>query len=178
VVVVVFRTQEVGGTGFRLSFQATGTWKYDFANFDDLITGETPGAVLYPLGGGQYEFNTLSLFVLSHGHQEIFERNQTLLLNVHNVSIRKCEEDLYCECDFLSIFSFTGNNLQTLDRFSYKFIYVLKKLRQSFCCFLRICGTVSSKILFDTDGIFILLFKSDHSGNGMGFKAEFLLAQQ
>ncbi len=89
-VVVVFRTQGLGGRGFRLKFEATGSWRYDFVNYNDTIESSIPTSMSYPEEDGtEYEFNTLSSFVLSDNYTQISIGYQ-LLLNVHNVDIEVC----------------------------------------------------------------------------------------
>lgn len=110
---VILRTQFMGGQGFRLKFEATGAWRYDFVNWDDVIDGVTPGSLSYPFDEPEYHYNTLSAFVFSSNHEQV-AIGTNLLLNLHDVDIEMCLDG--CTCDYLAVFSFTGSGLQSFDK--------------------------------------------------------------
>jgi len=150
VVVVVFRTQGFQGRGFSLKFEGTGEHNHDFVNWDDVILSDLPLSMHYPPEDrSEYEWNSMSFFVFSNMHQEIPTTTRELKLSVSQLDVDQCI--LGCTCDYLYIYSFSGSNLDTLD---------------------KLCGTDDDVREYGTGGLFILMFKSDHTNNGKGFQLD------
>jgi len=124
VAVVVFRTEAYRGTGFRLSFSGVGNFLYDFANWDDIVYSQVPGFITYPAdddGDNTYEFNTLSIFVVTKDHRQITNSKESLHINMIDVSL----DPTCCQCDYLRVFSFMGDNLEPLDKYVFLFKHML-----------------------------------------------------
>lgn len=111
-VVVVFRTEGKIGTGFRLRFEGTGNWNYEFKGWEDNVISETSGSLKYP-ATGNYQDDLSAMFVISNNHKAI-EFPSELHLDITSADLDKdCSS---CYCDFLLIYSFFDNSLEPLQR--------------------------------------------------------------